>query len=642
MLKLHYKASVSLILVFLVMGPGKLLAIEETIPDAEILYNEEIRIFNFSMESGVYQYESVFRVKRRIQVNTSFGLRQFNTLYIPTFEDLDYKMEITHIKATTIKHSGERIEISDKHIRETTLPANIPLLYGYSGKVKQLVFSHVNPGDIIEYEYEVKYTATSSYGFLSIQNTILVAQNVPIKKAHFRFLLGRGLDGLFYSSNGAVQFAKEKRNYFITIENIPAVKEEDYSSKSAESPYILYDIMNDDGGVYSSWEKYIKRSIDKAKNRDFFMMGKTVGDFNKMVRSKKLTSTEDKVRAIANEVERLYSNSKTRYLRSIHRSHMNLEDSKQILKMIESLDLQASILLLKNREDGKILKNYISASQFDYIVVKFKGNDGKFHYWEPVDPYGIIDQFPFYYMNNEALEIGFVDGKISYSWFHVPKMDYSQNVRSTTLEIQLIGENQPIVSNAQLQVHEKGQFAYFSKPDLRFEQDEGENKTFSLAIEDDISDWFYKTDIQNIDFDMNDEDELQYSVDYSYVIYNGVYQNKLEFNIRDFIPSLTFTNLNKNRTTLAYLGFSRQVEYNLNIELPESYFSFVRNEYLNQEKENDVASFSVKTGYEDNHLKMHISYSLKEDVLTPEQWKEYVEIMNDIQSFYYQKILFEM
>ena len=634
MLRLHFKSfTLALSLIF----TGNL-CFSEKVPDAEILYNEETRHFDFFLKEGYYLYERIVKVKRKVRINTAYGLKKFNTLYIPTFRDLDYKMELTSLNGNTLKKSGEIIEISKENVKETTLPANVPLLYGYRGQVQQLVFSQVQPGDIIEYEYEVRYRHTTSSGFFYINDNILLAQDVPIHTAVYNFILDPGLDGLFYLSNASSQFEKEKRNYSIRIDNIPAIKNEAYSNIRADSPYILYEIMNDNSGVYSSWEKYIKKRVDKAKNREYFLLGRTVGDFNHMIKTKNLASTEDKILAINDEIDYLYTRMKNSYVMSIHRSEMNLTDAKQILKMIDVLNLDASILLLNYRESGKLIKDYISLSQFEYIVVEYKGEDGKLHYWEPVNPFHQIDQFPFYYTDNEALKLKFVEGKLTHSWYKVPPLDFSASNRTTKLTIQLSGESRPVMANAVMKVHETGQFAYFSRPYIKQEQTT-ELKNFSQKIKGDLNNWFYNTDVAKVEFESNDDGTTEYESDYGYTIYNGLYQDKMEFNIRDFIPSITFTNLNANRSTIAYLNHARQVNYEIDIQLPESYFTYIENEFLIRNIENDVARFKTNVESSGSSVVISIEYALKKDILTPEMWVDYVKVINEIESYYMQKLL---
>jgi len=56
--------------------------------DAVILENNEDHTISFNKsDRDVFKYTDVTTIKRTIKINTLHGLNQFNSLYIPTYEE---------------------------------------------------------------------------------------------------------------------------------------------------------------------------------------------------------------------------------------------------------------------------------------------------------------------------------------------------------------------------------------------------------------------------------------------------------------------------------------------------------------------------------------------------------------------------
>lgn len=635
MWKLSCKNGLTL-LVLLAFAP----AITASEYDAEILKNHEIREYDYTPTAGYFTYSAYVTIKRKIKVNSSYGINKFNTLYIPTFEDLDYKMTLVSVTGATHKPNGNVYPVNEKHIKETTLPANVPMLYGYEGNVKQMVFSNVSIGDIIEYEYKVRYFYTSSYSYFSITDELELGDDFPINQGIYEFKLSNRLDGIFHLANSDQHITNDKNNFSLTLLNIRPKSDERYTNNKVDNPYLLYNIVNDLTGVYDNWDKYLRRSLETAKRKEYFMMGVTVGDIESKIRLKRYTDTETIVKYIKQTVDNKYKKEKNvTYLAAISRAGLSIDDAEQVLKLIKTCKMDASVLFLKNRNYGNVYKSFISVSQFQDIMVKYKDKDGQIHFWKPLDPFGVIDQYSARYSGTEALELYYHDNKLSYKWYKMPIKDYLGNSKKTKLTVRLNMSNDQLTGNAKASITEDGQYAYYNRKDIAVEQRSDVHQPFTNELKSNLEYSFFNCNVSEIDMELKDDGEIEYSYDYDYQLNTVFSPTGFELNIRDFIPYIRFTNVDMERQTSAYLNFTRNIDYELKVEIDPSMGNFIPNEFLNRSVENSICAFTSTLNQTDNGISVSLNFGLKKDIITKSEWPEYVEVMKEVESFYLQKLI---
>jgi hypothetical protein len=165
-----------------------------------------------------------------IHVNTQAGIEKFNKVYIP----LRNSSEVVSIKVRSIDPSGKITNLQKENLKE------LHNVEGY-GNFKIFAVEGITAGGEIEYLYTVK-SSPEMYGRELFQTS------VPVRAAAFALIFPLNVEYSARSYNGlpkpVVQlygdYGSKKNSISIAVTNVPAAREEEYSSDVADRMRLDY------------------------------------------------------------------------------------------------------------------------------------------------------------------------------------------------------------------------------------------------------------------------------------------------------------------------------------------------------------------------------------------------------------------
>ncbi len=610
--------------------------------DAVIIQNSIRYDYDLVSKNNIYYFERTTTVKRRIKILSQYGIENFNALFIPTYNDIDFNRKLLYIKATTIKDNGEKIPANTKNIKETTLPANIPFFYGYKGKVKKLPFENVQVNDEIEYEYQIKFTSSSGNDYLNFTDKKIISEEFPVKNADYQFRVSPNLNFQGIPNNLSAQFSEKTmpdgdKVYSIKLQDITPLKKERYS-RAFEYPQFYYNIhRNKYNFQFSSWEEYVENADITTKKKSFLSSGLTI---------KNIASKVKDIEKVLPRVEKIKRILFEDYLKDIEKLlyHLNyfepdFYDAKQIIKLFNMLDINASIVMVKDKEKGKIIKELITFEQFDECLVEFFDENGEKYYLSLFSPFCGINEIPSQYRGTEALRISNEGKSKTFDFIQLPGMDSHENIQNTNYAVTLHKKTDSILVSVKKNVSGKGAYYHDIKDIIELEKLDTLLSLFSDATASQIESYFDKVEVDTV-LIHDTESELNYSVNYRYSIpklSSGSYSIPLSEIIRESI----FTDIQTSgtRKTNAYFNYPKTNDYTVNITLDGNY-KFEKNNLLEGNINTEHAEFNSEHNLiASNRLELKFKYTLFTDYCQSNSWKNIERVHHEIYKFLKQRLV---
>ena len=187
-----------------------------------ILEKHIVEYFHDTLTQQLYSFETTHTINR---VNNDKGINKHNTVYIPM---RDVK-NVIDIKARTINSEGKITILNNNNIKE------IKNVQEY-GDFKIFAIEGVEKGS----EIEVLYTVEKEY---DMHGNETLQSDYPIKEAQFLFITG-DLKSRIKAYNTTASFksiiANDRAAKLLTINNIPAMIEEEYATPMANKISVVY------------------------------------------------------------------------------------------------------------------------------------------------------------------------------------------------------------------------------------------------------------------------------------------------------------------------------------------------------------------------------------------------------------------
>ncbi len=611
------------------------------ISDAIIKINNENHEYGSGQNNNYMESTTIYR---RIKINSEYARKQFNTLYIPTYEDLNFKFILVSLEASTIKKDGTTYKVHNDRIKETTLPANVPFLYGYDGKVKMLAFENLEVGDEIEYQYRVNYLSNTSYNYLNFIRTKFVSQQYPIESAEYIFLVKNGLQFSGYPKNLNATFTESEigRNeiiYSLKLNNLIENKNDPFSS-AYDFPFFYYRIYNKPNyNPVESWNDFVDNITFKTKKKESLFGGKTILDIQKVAKEK--NGAISKVNCIKEQILENVTSDVSNLLAQYEYFEPDLQEAKQLLHLFDLLGIKSSLILVKSKFDGDIIDEFITVEQFDNFLIEFSDKQGNIYYMYFFTPFYEINEIPYRYQGTKALKVERIDDSYKFSFMKVPEQNYSSN--SSTIEYNyMLDEIDSVLRfDVTKKVYLTGAFCQSASPLYMIEKlDTTESLNyFSKEIKDDLNNNFFGISIDTIIHGQYNG-EINYTVEYEMTKRNYNPTNMLSFEVGDFneLGSLLGTLEKVERTSDAHFKFPYSKKITLKIETNEAY-SFVNNTLLDFEESNNIAYIKSKHNLLNNILEINIEFSLLKSFCTKNEWNSFVMINQALEDYLKSKIV---
>lgn len=228
----------------------KLLETYNTEYSAVQLYNLKVLEYYHNDAGETLLYNTVHK---KTYVSSDRGVEYFNKMYIPTGRTID----IVSLHARTITRSGKIIDLNENNIKE------IENLDG-KGAYKTFAIEGVEKGSVVEVLYTLKERITI-LGSFTIQNEF------PVLQSKFVLISPKSLlfDAKGYYANfeeiDTVFEESEKRLLEFSLDSLPALREERYSTRDANLARVEYCFkmnVNNQASAYNTWNKITSNLYD--------------------------------------------------------------------------------------------------------------------------------------------------------------------------------------------------------------------------------------------------------------------------------------------------------------------------------------------------------------------------------------------
>ncbi len=607
--------------------------------DAIILVNKEYHRYWFWTHDGIGHLSHETKIERRIRINSRYGLKKLQTLYIPTFEDADFEFQLASLKARTYKANGNVIELSSDAIKETTLPGNAPFLSNYSGQVKLLAFENVNIGDEIWYEYTVKYTTRAEEENVNIMDFKHLTREYPIKEASYTYEMGTKMHGRFHAFNTESKFSETDHSFRLQLSDVPATPTEAYIEEYHDLPVVAYHITNNRSTLYDSWENYLKERLNKAKKKTYFFGGKTIGEISTEVRSLKNSSAMQKMRFVRKLLTQAYDDNAEAVFQTYLKYEPDFTDAGQILKLLELIDVQGGVVFSTNRFRTPFSKDFISSSQFGHLFLEFEDENENTHLWNPFNPYSDFGQIPYECTGTKALRYRQSKGGATISFINMP--ENSSNSHQEDIHIDVGISNGKADIQVKNSIKETGAYILHSYP---YAQLELSNENYDFFTDNMKVLW--KGDHQYCEIDTvtvlksTNPKQLDYEINYHYSLSTDFDRERVLLHLSDFVDDMVFTDLNEKRAFPAHFKFPFSKSYHIEITFPEGY-ALLTNQLLNKNIDNEIATLNVKSDFTENVLVLDIEHKLHVGMVRPADWTKYMSVIHEVAALKEQKLLLE-
>jgi hypothetical protein len=609
--------------------------------DAVIIFNRTYQTYSSVTQDKIRSVIPIKSWHRKIKINTLNGLENFVAIYIPLVEDIMEEIIIVDIKGRTIKKNGEVHEIKSDFIKETTLPANTPFLFGHKGKVKQFVFQNVEIGDQIEYYYTVTYR----YGYLAERFTpqgTLVAQSFyPTLENKYSFYTDKDISLYsFYSNTKNVfekkEFSKGQTLYELTLKKPPLNKEELFDNDNYTEGIIEYCLYFNNSPIHDTWESLFKNQKSRIRKTETISTHKSIDEIAAIAQQGK--TINEKVRLALEHINEPLEKDTLKLKNALKISNRaDYYEAQQYVLMFKKMGVVARIVFLKDKRDGAFNPDNISFV-FKDLMVEYIAEDGRPHYIALLKPHSYIDDIPYYFQGTKALRIDPTTDKIDF--VNIPSFP-ERNQLTTQYKISILPsqKNRSTVKVLK-QVHQSGAFEQAIRYDFIQELKDSTSQVFSNYEKNRLKKSFNTPKIKSLFPIRSKNNQLQWETNYEYTIPSGLSSNSMVLCINDLLEHSYKLNIadRTDRTKNAYLSHPYTKKYTLSIRIPNEY-QIVENNFLRNQVKTSIGFFESKYKITaPNTIEIEYEIAFFKDVITVEEWPLVVEIFDSAYALQTQKI----
>lgn len=602
--------------------------------DATIIFDRTYLTTNRERE----KVDFITTIHRKIKINSLYGLEQFNKLYIPTFDDINYKVEFLDCKAKIHKKGQKSIVTDTSGFVNTTLPANTPFYYKVDGNVKMLALSGINIGDEIEYIYSLKtpydvlplyfYKADrehfSSSNYCMEKSIYFDTEKFDLKIWPYNFPNGVTRKSDFSYSN------RHGEGHRVMIREIDEENNELFQSRYIDKPYITYIIVHRsteevEEDSWSSFAKDFKPRRSETKQNYIF-------DGEKMVQAYK---DIEKIRGIKSKYKKILDkiNQPLQYRFGLYSDVKDDIDAawsyaKILSKTAKDLKLPINFHFVKSKHYGKLDKSYQSLYQFQNIICSFKDEKGTVYYFPVLEPYSKLNEIRNEYQGVDCFSILQDEtGKRSHEFGTTPRFN-EDSFYNKEVNVNLKEENS---GSLFFKVEEKlilsGNVWTEYKPFIShiIENKKQVKRNLKRYVEQQVVLMNQIDSVHNIEYE---EQNNSFVISYSYdlEIQSNTEAKFVDFKMEDFVHNEFYTPFHQrsNRKKQGYISDEFDTKYKITLNLNSAY-QWVENKLMKSDLSNSIAN--VKSSYIKNAhgvtADFEIKYNLEE--FTPNQWKDMVQ-----------------
>jgi hypothetical protein len=600
---------------------------------------------NIPISFGSYKivtHTSIFH--RKIRINKSTAIDEFNKIYLPHIEDKEnFK---TDFDAITIKKNGEIINVDKSNIRTTTLPANIPFYHKVKGKIDLISLSGITEGDEIEYYYKITSTSKTlnivPYKFFSLKS---VGEKYPIGEYSLQVIADKKINVQTITNNiveGNYKFSKEKNPeskntvFKYSINNLKPFIDEMYSIDQNIMPtfyYYINDSRSDNDVI--TWDIEMNDFLIDAGKSTSINEKLSLGDVIKKMKTK--STLTERLNILSKELNSVYFTDHD-YMKLAYNSTYDSKDFGIFQKIADEFDYKLNIWFVKDKNNGRIAKEFPSLQQFDNVYIEFvdQKNNEKIipPLYRPLDENNQVD---YDYINTESLCLTLVKNEMTYKFLNFHPLQKNENTNKVSLINNInISTKNNIEYSINTMKKNYGHFMDNYKFDAyMYTNEKGKNNLRINLIQDilDKSNYIIIDSFYLKPFEVNDTCIFWM---YNYKIRtNQPFSGTLITNLNHILieENNYITNYNQ-RINDAYIGapYFKNIEYNLQSSDDDN--KILINELFNIDFENEIGTLHAYVSNTNNILKIHIEINRKVSEVKKVDWIKFCEFNNKIEQIY--------
>ncbi len=302
-------------------------------PSVGVLKKHIVEYNKGLFSKGLTSFETTHTITR---VNNEKGISKHNTVYIPMYD----VNKVIDIKARTINSEGKITLLNKENIKE------INNVEEY-GDFKIFAIEGVEKNS----EIEVLYTVEKEY---DMHGTETIQSDYKIKEAQFLFITGDlNSEIKVYRTESSFESinVEGKQAKLLTLNDIPAMIEEEYSTPTANKIAVVYQCFPKDQNITQEmfWNNVVNNVGGKFFPEEVSPLVKN--DIDNIAKGEKDLTTFEKTSLIDNFIKSNYT--------IVKNNNAELTDLEYIIKNRTSSDF--GIL--------KVYAHYLKALNIDYEIV---------------------------------------------------------------------------------------------------------------------------------------------------------------------------------------------------------------------------------------------------------------------------------
>jgi hypothetical protein len=571
-------------------------------------------------------------VYRKIRILTPNGLDRFNRLYIPTYEDLDFRSIVFELNARTIKQNGEQYEANSANIKETTLPGNNPYLRNYEGAVKLVALPQVDVGDIIEYSYKIRYINDFTYHYADSYERIFNA-DIPIRTYEQSFVIDEKLHSRLLEFNlpskCTVTEEEEGEKYSWSFIDLDAYAKESFSHDYSYLPHISLLVSTKPLDMNGSWRAVMQKIDHKPKGKFNFLSEFSVNELKKLASEKE--TVEQKVRLICDSIYQWKRDEDVEDIYNRNSWRSNWYVNNKYLNLFKKLGIKSSLILMRPLEEGDFDEDIITLSQFSKTLIEFENEQGVAHYLTPRMAFTPIDYIPFEFQGSRAVRMRELLSNSTMEVFTVPYQSEKMQVYEDYRKIGISMDQDSTYYDLSIERSVIGDPDFIYLANFNNKVDSSINRQAKIELDELIfnrssvrvsgSNWnsevvdYYKGEVKlsNTCSASDKNQSTNNNVPLWKLLDLGIYDNWISHYTKE-----------KTRKRDAHIANAFSATSHL-ILSPSNGFKPMLNEYLNIEFSNDYGSIECVTISEGSDVKIDITIKLLSGYVPKENWNEFLE-----------------
>lgn len=614
--------------------------------DATIIYDRTYINVDKIKHKGEIKVAVLNTIHRKIKINTLYGLKQYNKIYIQTFSDLYFDVEFVDCKVKTLKKGGEVVTTNSSDVITTTLPANAPFFYKQEGEVKMIAIKDINIGDEIEYVFSTRkiididpeyYYKTDRISF--VYDDYCIEKSLFINADKYKINLWPHNFGKNYTRSSDYSYNDGQK---IVLNNIKPKSNELYSNSYFYEPYLTYSIKKSVILKNDTWEdfaKYFKPSRKKTKNKYIFD-GKSINDAITEIDA--IKGIKEKYEAILEKINEPIQSKAFLYLDIDDKIDIAWSYAQIISRASRKMKLPINFHFVINKNYNKLNKAYVSLYQFDDIICSFLDDDGKTYYFPLFKPFSSLNDIEKEFQGTESFTITQNElGERTHSFDYIPEFNPGKISKSIDVVLNEIEDD-----NIKLNIKEKLSFTGHSwiknKTLLTYivEDSTETSKNLMIFVKEQIPVSHKIDSIYNIKYKKNED---SFSVNYEYdrsLTLNNI-TRIIYLRPSDFVQHIFYTpyHMRQGRLERGYLNNEYNLEYVINFDLNKE-FKWIQNDNIKNEIINDFGSLKTNFSKENNSLRTSFNLVFKKNEFEVSQWEQILALRDKAHNFFVTKFYF--